>query len=208
MLILDLDNTIFETKSMDSKIFDSAFALIEKYYTDNKLGIKSEEIITDLWSIPVDVVFAKYNTPTDLVSAFYKQIEEIDYEELDIKTYDDYIEIQKLKDIKILVTTGFKELQLAKIKALGIESDFDEIHIDDPRLNPRNHKIDIFRQILMNTKKKPEEIWVIGDNPESEIQSGKKLGMKTIQRKSINMKSSEFADYEIDTFNELKEILN
>ncbi len=208
MLILDLDDTIFETKSMNPRIFDSAITVIEKYYGQNNLGVKPKEIIAELWSFPIDVVFEKYNTPESVSGDFYKKIGEIDFQELAIKTFDDYSEIKRFGKQKILVTTGLKELQLAKIKALDIEDDFDRIYIDDPRLIPRKHKIDIFRQILLESNKEAQEIWVIGDNPESEIKSGKDLGMKTIQRKSKSKDFSEFADFKIESFEELEEIIN
>jgi len=208
VLILDLDDTIFETKLMNPRIFDSAITLIKNHYEQNYRGLKYEEIIAELWSYPVDVVFAKYNTKKSLVTEFYKMIDEIDFQKLAIKTYEDYKAIKTIKIEKILVTTGLQKLQLAKIKALKIENDFDHIYIDDPRLFPRKHKIDIFKQILLGTKKEPQEIWVIGDNPESEIKSGKVLVMKTIQRKSNSKKISEFADFKIESFEELQGIIN
>jgi putative hydrolase of the HAD superfamily len=207
MLILDLDDTIFETKSMNPRIFDSAVSLIQAHYEQHYSQAKSKEIITELWSYPVDVVFAKHHTAETLIQKFYQKIEEIDFRELEIKPFEDYREIQKLDEQKVLVTTGLKELQYAKIKALGIESDFDEIFIDDPRTIPRRHKIDIFRQILQETKIECQEFWVIGDNPESEIKAGKALGMKTIQRKSKGQKPSELADYKIESFEELERII-
>lgn len=208
MLILDLDDTIFETKSMNPRIFDSAITLIKNHYEQNYSELEYEKIIKELWSYPVDVVFAKYNTKKSLVTEFYRMIEEIDYQKLEIKTFEDYKEIKTIEMKKILVTTGLQKLQLAKIKALKIENDFDHICIDDPRLFPRKHKIDIFKQILLSTKKEPQEIWVIGDNPESEIKSGKVLGMKTIQRKSNSKKTSEYADFKIESFEELKGIID
>lgn len=207
MIILDLDDTIFETKSMNPRIFDSAITLIEDYYQQHHSIQKSKKVITELWSYPIDVVFKKHNTEEALVNQFYQMIAEIDFRDLNIKTFEDYKEIKNLHKRKILVTTGLKELQLAKIKALGIENDFEEIYIDDPRQFPRKYKVDIFRQILLNSKINPENVWVIGDNPDSEIKVGKELGMKTIQRKSKHKKIAELADYKIESFVELEEIL-
>ena len=207
MLILDLDDTIFETKSMNSNIFDSAINLIENHYEYHHSKTKSKEIITELWSYPIDVVFAKHQTEESLVQEFYQLISEIDFRELEIQVFEDYREVKRLDERKVLVTTGLKELQNAKIKALGIENDFEEIFIDDPRLFPRRHKTDIFRQVLSNTKIEPHRIWVIGDNPESEIKAGKELGMNTIQRKSKSKKISELADYYIESFDELERII-
>jgi len=207
MLLLDLDDTIFQTNSMNPKIFDSAISVIRKYYSSKKTEENIEKIELELWSNPIDVVFSKYQTPKIIRTEFYKRIRNINYATLNISTFKDYEVIKSLAVTKILVTTGLKELQLGKIKALGIESDFESIHIDDPQIKPRQYKIDIFKQILNDSKIAPEEIWVIGDNPDSEIKAGKKLGMRTIQRKSNSKKSSKFSDYEIESFEELKGIL-
>ena len=207
MLIFDLDDTIFQTNSMNPEIFESAISVLRDYYTTSESNVNLEELIARLWSHPVTVVFSKYNTPQDIVAQFYQAIASIDYSELDIKTYDDYKEINSFLCPKILVTTGFKELQLAKIKALGIESDFDSIYIDDPRENPRQEKLDIFKTILKESQKAPQEVWVIGDNPDSEIKAGNSLHMKTIQRKSATKEVSKDADHQIESFTELFDIV-
>lgn len=207
MLIIDLDDTIFHTQSMDPKIFDSAISVIKNYYHSNELIVKGNELIAELWLRPTDDVFSEYGTPKEIVAKFYQAIAKIDFNELDIQAFDDYKAIASIALSKVLVTTGLRELQWAKIKALGIESDFEAIYIDDPRDQPRRHKINIFKQILEETQKAPEEIWIIGDNPESEIKAGKALKMNTIQRKSPSKPSSKYADYEIDTFEELKKII-
>lgn len=207
MLILDLDDTIFETKSMNPRIFDSAMAVIGNHYETYHSKAKSEEIINALWSYPIDIVFKKYNVEEVLINQFYQMVNEIDFRELEIKTFEDYKELKKLDARKTLVTTGLKELQYAKIKALGIENDFEGIFVDDPRVVPRRTKIDIFRQLLADTKLAPHQFWVIGDNPESEIKAGNELGMKTIQRTSKSKELSKLADYKIDSFEELEAIL-
>ncbi|MEM9848734.1 MAG: HAD family hydrolase [Bacteroidota bacterium] len=207
MLLLDLDDTIFETKSIDPAVFEPAFSIISEYYQSIEPAIVIEAITSELWSKPTDVVFQKYKTPHSIVLKFYEQLERIDHKALQIKTFEDYAVLQSIPQRKILVTTGLRGLQIAKIKALGIESDFEAIKIDDPRLNPRQHKIDIFRQILKVTALPPETIWVIGDNPNSEIKAGRTLGMRTIQRKSSHRSSDSCADYEIESFAELTEIV-
>ncbi|MEL7121213.1 MAG: HAD hydrolase-like protein [Bacteroidota bacterium] len=208
MLILDLDDTIFQTNSMNPKIFDPAFSVIKAHYYSTQADTNAEQMILEMWEKPLDVVFAKYNTPEAVIAEFYKKVGNVDFRELEIKTFQDYKVIESLPQRKILVTTGLEELQWAKISALGIESDFESIKIDDPRSNPRRYKIDIFRQILQETGMLAEDIWVIGDNPESEIKAGNQLGMNTIQRKSKSKNISELADYVVDSFNEVIDILH
>jgi len=206
MLILDLDNTIFETKSISPKIFQPVFNLIENYYQSIN-NINTNQLIAELWSVPIDVVFKKYRIPEVIQQHIYKTLTELDYN-LNINTYDDYHILKNLQQDKILVTTGYEKLQLAKIKALQIGSDFKEIFIDDPLSNNRKFKLGIFEDILINNNLKPKEVWVIGDSSDNEIKAGHALGMNTIQRLKPGSKKSEHADYGITSFQELKSLIS
>jgi len=201
MIILDLDDTIFKTSSIDPRIFDSAINTIKKFYNN-------ENIIDELWEKPMDTVFEKYSIPNEVREEFYVKISEIDFKELEIKPFIDYSEIKQYGFDIILVTTGLTELQNAKIDALGIRNDFVDIFIDDPRTKPRNTKFQIFEQILRKTEKTKQEIWVIGDNPNSEIEAAYQLGINTIQRKSKSKMKSKLANFYIKSFTELSEILS
>ncbi|HMG08484.1 MAG TPA: HAD hydrolase-like protein, partial [Mucilaginibacter sp.] len=64
------------------------------------------------------------------------------------------------------------------IKLLGIEHDFKAIYIVDPEVSSETKK-DIFA-IIMNTNDfKPEDLLIIGDDPESEIKAAITLGIDT-----------------------------
>jgi len=126
MLILDLDNTIFETKSISPEIFQPIINLIETYYLSINEQNLVNQIIEELWTIAIDEVFEKYNTPEKIQQQSYKILRELDYD-LEIKAYLDYNILKSIPKEKILVTTGYEKLQLAKIEALKIGSDFKEI---------------------------------------------------------------------------------
>lgn len=207
MIILDLDDTIFQTSSMDPKIFDSAIDVIIQHYKKD-IATNVDQIISELWTRPIDKVFSKYDIPEKIVNRFFNKIAEINYSALRIETFEDYPEILKIRKTRILVTTGLEDLQNAKIDALGIRNDFQEIYIDDPRFKPRFDKSQIFSKILKNSKLEANQVWVIGDNPESEIRAAYDLGIKTIQRESKSKIKSELADYHIDTFYDLSKIIN
>ncbi len=207
MIILDLDDTIFKTSTINRSIFDSAIHTIKGFY-QNATKYNSDTIINELWERPIDVVFNTYSTPIEIREEVYVKISEINYHELEIKPFCDYSVIKEYGMKKLLVTTGLTEMQNAKIDALGIRNDFEAIFIDDPRTNPRINKFQIFEGILNRTGKKPDQVWVIGDNPESEIEAAHRLGINTIQRKSETKRRSEIANYYIESFNELSGIFN
>ena len=205
MLILDLDDTIFKTNSMKPEIFESAIIIIQNYYKEEGEE-KANEVIKELWKFPFDHIAQKYRIPQNIQADFFRALDEINYQ-LDIRTFEDYAELQQVEKRKILVTTGFRKLQEAKIRALKIENDFEAIFIDDPREKNRAFKKGIFENILKKEALQPATVWVIGDNPDSELKAGKALGMKTIQRLKREDTEIRNADYAIQTFRGLKIII-
>ena len=108
---------------------------------------------------------------------------------------------------KILVTSGVVNLQQAKLDALGISDDFNEVIIDDLYKKNRPGKKDIFSGIASKYKLKPEQVWIVGDNPDAEITAGNELGMVTVLRINPGGKPSAKATHTIHSFHELKDLV-
>jgi len=196
LLIFDLDDTLFETKSISKEsvkpIFDKFEHLLVKKYGKETTA----KIVSELWKFPFDFVAQKYNFNANMNSEFAHLINEHEYE-LYIETFEDFKIIQNLKQEKILVTTGFSKLQNAKIRDLGIEKDFSEIYIDDIFHPKRIFKKGIFKNILLEKNIDPKLVYVIGDNPNSELKAGFELGLNTVQVSKFGQKKSEYTDYYI-----------
>jgi len=205
-IILDLDDTIFQTKSMDSKIFEPFFNhLILKLKTSfDQQSI--DGIVIDLWQRPFDIVLKKYNIPLNSIADSIDLLENLELN-LKISTFQDYTFIKNIQTQKFLVTTGLTSLQNAKIKALNIENDFDKIVINDS-LKDTKTKQDIFYDLKVEYNLIPEQTYVIGDNSESEIKAGNALNFTTIQILRENVIKGNNARHYINSFNELDVILN
>jgi HAD superfamily hydrolase (TIGR01549 family) len=106
-----------------------------------------------------------------------------------------------------LVTSGFRGLQESKVGALQIASLFKRIEIDAIDEPDRKGKQRIFESILETYRLRPEEVIVVGDNPDSEIEAGNELGMKTVQILRPGVPRAHNATYYIQTFNELNALL-
>lgn len=207
ILILDLDDTLFPTKSIEPSVFAPAMRIIETYFQTRASDEQYKQVLHDLWSTPFDHVAQKHQIPQSIQQTFVHQLNTISYE-LDIALYPDYSQLKTLDCEKILVTTGFPKLQEAKIEALNIRTDFSAVYIDNPFAANRKHKLGIFQEIVASKNSSPSHFTVIGDNPVSEIQAGKSLGMYTIQRKKMDTPPSPLADYSIDSFAELEGVLH
>lgn len=206
LLIFDLDDTLFETKSLGKEsikpILDGFEAMLAEKYSKEI----TQQIIADLWKYPFDFVANRYKFNDHLSSEFARLINEHEYT-FNIKTFDDFNVIQNLDYERVLVTTGFTKLQEAKIYHLGLEKEFSSIHIDNILDPNRVFKKGIFRSILLEKKINPKQVYIIGDNPNSELKAGFELGLNTIQIAKLGQKKSEYANYYISNFNELIAIL-
>ncbi len=191
---------------MDKKVFDSFFNNLTECLKVEHDSTQINNIINELWVRPIDYVFKKHNVDFDLISGAFDFFKFADLS-LNIKPYSDYYSIKSIKQTKFLVTTGIKNLQLAKIRALGIEKDFEEIFIIDPIIDNQPKSL-VFRQIIENYSLLPSQVLVVGDNPDSEIKSGNDLQMITVQILRENIIKGNDANYYIHNFNELKSILD
>ena len=204
-IILDLDYTIFPTNTINRKVIAPFF----KHLSKNLQNLFAKEIIAhilnDLWRDSWDVVIDKYKIPKEIFLKSVKILESLELI-LEISTYPDYQIIRDFKIDKFLVTTGLTSLQNCKIKALKIQNDFKEIIINDSLIETRT-KFDIFSELIAKYDLNPEKTFVIGDNPNSEIQAGNELKLKTIQILRKNIVKGENAAYHIYSFSELKDII-
>lgn len=201
-IILDLDDTIYPTKSIPNEVIQPVFNKLR-----SQLGEISEELFTamkrELWHSPIDIVGAKYNFPLERFTSFYDDMEKLQLKGTGIKLFEDYRYVRSLPFRKYLVTTGLHKYQYAKIEALGIEEDFITIHIDDPRSQPRKGKLGIIKDIIASEALDPKEVWVIGDNPSSELSAGHELGCVVVQRASTSKPRYDQANLHINSFHEL-----
>lgn len=206
-LILDLDNTIFDTSAIDKKVFEPAIRTIipqiEEAYPA-EIALQKVEMIRKK---PFGLVTRQYELAPQIRESYLAAIESINFNLNHIDPFPDYSAIREFPATRYLLTTGFTNLQKAKITSLGIYDDFDAIYIDDPMQPDRMHKIDFLQKIQSDHKAKSSDFWVVGDKPGHEISAGNELQMNTVQRTSRKQPVTKDADFVIDTFHELVEIL-
>ena len=175
VIIFDLDNTIYPVSSIGEKLFKSLFALIsERMEFEGDIDKLKAEIMRR----PFQFVADEFHFSNKLKADCLTLLAELTYEE-SIHPFEDYPVTRSLSGRKFLVTTGFPQLQLSKIKQLGIENDFEEIFIIDPGQSDLN-KGDVFRKIIYNNSLDLEEIVVVGDDLNSEIAAARELGIDAI----------------------------
>lgn len=200
-IIYDLDNTIFPVSAIGEKLFGPVFKLIEE---SGKHNDQMEAIKYATMRTPFRIVAKRNNLSEDLTNKAIALQETLTYDE-PIDAFEDYPEIKNITADRFLVTTGFKNMQMSKIKQLGIENDFNEVHVVNP---VESSKKEVFADILIRYDYAPHEVLVIGDDPESEIKAAKELGIKTVLYDKDGITDPEEADFKIAHFKELKTIVD
>lgn len=204
-VIFDLDMCICDTRTVPKSAMDPVLKIL---YKSNLSAQTKNEVETALWNTSWDDIINIYSIPEPLasqISGAYALLETPD----GMKTFEDEYFIKLLKQKKILVTSGYIRFQCSKIEKLNIADLFDEIIIDASDLKEkRKGKASIFREILDFHQWGAGEVIVLGDNPHSELDAAKKLGIKTVQTLRPTVQKWDDADYYISSLSELEAIIS
>jgi len=172
-LILDLDNTIYPVSSIAGHLFEPIFTLLDQFSDTIDVAAAKEDMQRRHFHLVAD----RYNFGPELTAKGIELLSNFEFE-LPMQPFDDYYLIKSIPIKKFLVTTGFTRLQWSKVKQLGIETDFAEIHIVDPEKSKQTKK-DVFADILKRYNYSAADVLVIGDDPESEIKAATDLDIDT-----------------------------
>lgn len=175
-IILDLDNTIYPVSSISDNLFSRVFEFVDSLAEE--IGLEEvEKLKEEMKRRPYQQVAEKFNLSDAAKNKGLDMLKNLEYT-LPMQPYEEYKHISETKIDKFLVTTGFTKLQWSKIKLLDIEEDFKAIYIVDPEVSTQTKK-DIFAMIMAANNYQPEELLIIGDDPESEIKAASALGIDT-----------------------------
>jgi len=178
-LILDLDNTIYPVSSISENLFGALFDVLDQHAEIINVDEENtvDKIKGEMTRRPFQHIADDFNLNEDVRDKMVDMLRNIAYTQ-PMKPYDDYQHVRTIPLDKFLVTTGFSKLQWSKVKMLGIEDDFKQIHIVDPDINQLTKK-DIFANIMQAHNYEAVDLLVIGDDPESEIKAAKALDIDT-----------------------------
>jgi putative hydrolase of the HAD superfamily len=174
-IIFDLDNTIYPVSSIADQLFPSLFQLLDESGEARK---HLNEIKADVQRKPFQWVAAKFGLSDSLTQKALEILRGLTIEG-PLVPFEDYAETRHLSVDRFLVTTGFTRLQYSKVQKMGLEKDFREIHVVDPDKTSETKK-DVFIDIMERHAYRPEELLVVGDDPESEIRAAQELGIKAL----------------------------
>jgi FMN phosphatase YigB (HAD superfamily) len=205
-IIFDLDNCLSAADEPGKGLLDPVFDAIRRANHGRLSDEALADAFADCWRHPLDFVAKKHGFSEDMLAtgwAVYARLEV----PVPMYGYDDLGTLADLPVLRFLVTSGFRRLQESKIKALGFERLFTAIHVDAIEEPDRKGKQSTFEEILRAYQLRPEEVLVVGDNPDSEIEAGNRLGIRTVQVLRPGVPRGSNATHYIHDLAELKGLL-
>jgi putative hydrolase of the HAD superfamily len=161
-------------------LYEPVFASIRRANTGTLTEAALAQAFTACMRFPFDVVAERFRFSPAMYRAGLLGFEATEVV-APLHGYPDLHVLRDLRAQRFLVTSGFPRLQQSKITALGIRPCFDAIYVDSIVDHPRRRKQAIFADIVQRYGLVARQVWVVGDNGESEIAAGNRLGMTSVQ---------------------------
>jgi putative hydrolase of the HAD superfamily len=201
-VIYDLDNTIYPVPSIGGILFATLFQMIVESGAHKETMAAIEY---DILRKPFQLVAAKHGFSKELTQKGIEYLSNLTYDGK-IKPFPDYSETKRLPGERFLVTTGFIRLQMSKIRGMGIENDFKEIHVIDPMTSQKTKK-DVFQDIMHRNGYDSSDLLVVGDDMGSEIKAAIELGIDAVLYDRDNLFPADVSTKKIADFKELADML-
>lgn len=213
-IIFDLDNCLSAADEPGSALLEPVFDAIRQANRGTLPDDALEVALADCWYHAMDFVAKKHGFSDEMLAAGWAVISQIRVT-TPMRGYGDLPILADLRGdpfpMLFLVTSGFRQLQDSKVKALSVEQPFEQwftgIYIDAIDEPDRTSKQAIFQTILAAHSLSPAEVLVVGDNPDSELAAGERLGIATVQTLRPGVEKNDLATHHIQTLSELKALI-
>lgn len=206
-IVYDLDQTILPASAVPEETFFPIYDAIRAANTGQVSEVELTEALKKIRTVPMDVIAKEHNFSTEMREAAKQAFLNGNYQ-FSLKPFDDFPVIKHIPGKRFLVTSGITKLQQAKFDSLFDEGDFTEIFVDDIYDENRLGKKKLFEKIAQDYNLIPDLVWIVGDNPDSEITAGNELGMKTVQIIRPGIEQSDKASYLVCSFFELNDLIS
>ena len=205
-IVFDLDSCISAADEPGQELFEPVFAAIK---TANQ-GSHSESSLAlafaDMWRLPFDFVADKHTFTQPMKDAGWRALLAVEVT-TPMRGYGDLAVLRELEVRRFLVTSGFRRLQESKIRALNIASLFTEIVVDAIDEPGARGKLAIIQELMRRHELAAARMLIVGDNADSELAAGRKLGIRTVQTLRPGVPRDPQATHHIASFHELTALL-
>jgi putative hydrolase of the HAD superfamily len=205
-IIFDLDNCLSAADEPGRGLLEPVFDAIRRSNAGTLSDEALERAFADCWRRPLDVVAREHRFSAGMLAAGWAVAARTEVD-APMRGYADLAALAELPGLHFLVTSGFRRLQESKIRALGFAERFTAVYVDAIDDADRKGKQKIFEEILDTYRLGPGEVLVVGDNPDSEIEAGNRLGLRTVQILRAGVPRGSNATHYIHSLSELRRLM-
>ncbi len=205
-IIFDLDNCLAAADETGRQLLAPTFDAIRRANHGTLTEEALERAFEACWGHSLDSVARKYGFSDEMLAAGWAENARAEVK-VPMRGYPDIGAIRGLPAKLFLVTSGFRRLQESTVRALAVKSLFERIYIDAIDEPDREGKQGIFAEILRANGLDPGEVLVVGDDADSEIAAGNRLGIPTMQIRRAGIPRAANATRHIESLTELTGIL-
>ncbi len=205
-ILFDLDSCLAAANEVGEDLYTPAFEAIRRASNGEVPEEKLQAAFSDCWRHPLDWVAAKFGFSEAMLVAGWQVFRKMEAKR-PMHGYGDLHVLRGWPTLLFLVTAGFRVLQESKINALGIGPLFADVRIDAIDEPNRKGKKRLFQEILEEHRFDPSEVLVVGDNPDSEIEAGNQLGIRTVQILRAGVPRGNNATFHTHSLVELKQLV-
>lgn len=205
-LIFDLDNCLAPADEVGQGLYQPAFDAMRRANQGSLSEDALDRAFADIWRHSLDWVASKHGFSDAMLAAGWQEFVGMEVSR-PMHGYGDLAVLAELPSQRFLVTSGFRRLQESKMAALGLAPRFTALYVDAIDEPDRPGKQRLFEQILQDFRLAASEVLVIGDNADSEIAAGNRLGIRTVQTLRPGVPPTDRATFHVRSLNEIKKLI-
>jgi len=205
-LIFDLDNCLAPADEVGEELYQPAFDAMRRTNRGSLSEDALDRAFADIWRHSLDWVASKHGFSDAMLAAGWREFAGMEVSH-PMRGYGDLAVLAELPSQRFLVTSGFRRLQESKMAALGLAPLFTALYVDAIDEPDRPGKQRLFEQILKDFGLAASEVLVIGDNADSEIAAGNRLGIRTVQTLRPGVPQTDRATFHVHSLSEIKELI-
>lgn len=179
-VIFDLDNCLSPATAVGEGLFEPAFEAIRAVNGGRLSDASLRSAFDACWYHAFDWVAREFEFSEAMRQAGWDAMARLEVNG-PMTGYDDLHMLGDIAARRFLVTSGFARLQASKVRALGIEHQFERVGIDAIDAPVRQGKRAMFERLIGEYGLAPTDVVVVGDNPDSELAAARELGLFAVQ---------------------------
>jgi FMN phosphatase YigB (HAD superfamily) len=179
--VFDLDHTLYDPGTLPPALFSDLESRVRSVAADLISAAALDAALADAWRLPFDRVVAQHRLP-EAVSTVWRHAASALEVTTPLLPYADVVAgLERLPLRRFLLTTGFRRLQMSKVRQLGLMPLFVAVYVDGLEPPGPLGKQALLERLLIEHDLAASEVLVVGDRADDELAAARALGMVAVQ---------------------------